>query len=141
MRIFVCVVLVCGLCAGPGLKAQSHIGPIGPIGPVFVGVQSQDPATIPAFPGAEGFGAYSKGGRGGRVYHVTTLADSGPGSLREAVDAEGPRIVVFDVSGTIQLKKTLAVENPFITIAGQTAPGRRDLPARCDAAGSGPITW
>ncbi len=80
-------------------------------------------SLVPAFPGAEGFGAYSKGGRGGRVYHVTTLDDAGPGSLREAVDAEGPRIVVFDVSGTIRLKKAIAVENPFITIAGQTAPG------------------
>ncbi|MBP7052041.1 MAG: pectate lyase [Phycisphaerae bacterium] len=78
---------------------------------------------MPAFPGAEGFGAYSRGGRGGRVIHVTTLADSGPGSLREAVDASGPRIVVFDVSGTIKLTKNLYVEEPFITIAGQTAPG------------------
>jgi hypothetical protein len=79
--------------------------------------------SIPAFPGAEGFGAYAKGGRGGRVIHVTTLADAGPGSLREAVDASGPRIVVFDVSGTIKLTKSLYVEEPFITIAGQTAPG------------------
>ena len=79
--------------------------------------------SIPAFPGAEGFGAFAKGGRGGRVYHVTTLEDGGPGSLREAVEAEGPRIVVFDISGTIRLTKTLEIENPFITIAGQTAPG------------------
>lgn len=83
----------------------------------------QGPAAIPAFPGAEGFGAYAQGGRGGRVIHVTTLADSGPGSLREAVEASGPRIVVFDVSGTIKLAKSLYVEEPFITIAGQTAPG------------------
>jgi len=80
-------------------------------------------ASIPAFPGAEGFGAYAQGGRGGRVIYVTTLADGGPGSLREAVDAEGPRIVVFSVSGTIRLTKNLYVEEPFITIAGQTAPG------------------
>lgn len=78
---------------------------------------------IRAFPGAEGFGAYSKGGRGGKVYHVTTLADSGPGSLREAVGAEGPRIIVFDISGTIKLEKVLVVGNSYITIAGQTAPG------------------
>lgn len=82
-----------------------------------------EPASIPAFPGAEGFGAYAKGGRGGKVFHVTTLADDGPGSLREAIDAEGPRTVVFDISGTIRLEKNLEIENPFITIAGQTAPG------------------
>lgn len=76
-----------------------------------------------AFPGAEGFGAYARGGRGGRVIHVTTLADGKPGSLREAIDAVGPRIVVFDVSGTIKLTRSLYVEEPFITIAGQTAPG------------------
>jgi len=83
----------------------------------------QEPASIKAFPGAEGFGAWSKGGRGGKVYHVTTLDDSGPGSLREAIEAEGPRIVVFDISGTIMLEKSLEIANPFITIAGQSAPG------------------
>ncbi len=82
-----------------------------------------EPASIPAFDGAEGFGAYAKGGRGGKVFHVTTLADSGPGSLREAIDAEGPRTVVFDISGTIRLESNLQIENPYITIAGQTAPG------------------
>jgi hypothetical protein len=77
----------------------------------------------PAFPGAEGFGAFARGGRGGRVYHVTTLADGGAGSLREAVEVDGPRIVVFDVPGTIRLAKSLDITKPFITIAGQTAPG------------------
>jgi len=79
--------------------------------------------TIPAFPGAEGFGAYARGGRGGRVIQVTNLKDAGPGSFREAVEAEGPRIVVFRVSGNIELKSGVFIQNPFITIAGQTAPG------------------
>lgn len=81
------------------------------------------PAAIPAFPGAEGAGAYAMGGRAGRVFIVTSLDDDGPGTLREAVKAKGPRIVVFAVSGTIQLKSNLNIKNDFITIAGQTAPG------------------
>ena len=80
-------------------------------------------AALPAFPGAEGFGAQSLGGRGGKVLFVTNLNDRGPGSLRAAVEADGPRTVIFRVSGTIALKSPLAVTRPYITVAGQTAPG------------------
>jgi hypothetical protein len=91
---------------------------------VSFGVAAAAPDRPVAFPGAEGFGAYAEGGRGGKVFHVTTLEDSDTtGSLRHAVEAEGPRTVVFDVSGTIQLREHLRIQNPYITIAGQTAPG------------------
>src|SRR5262245_59512114 len=80
-------------------------------------------AEIPAFPGAEGFGATTPGGRGGKVLLVTNLDDAGPGSFRAACEAEGPRIVVFRVGGMIRLKRDIVVRNPFLTIAGQSAPG------------------
>ncbi|MBQ6879719.1 MAG: glycoside hydrolase family 88 protein [Bacteroidales bacterium] len=78
-----------------------------------------------AFEGAEGCGKYSRGGRGGKVYTVTSLADDGSeGTLRHAVEAEGPRIVEFAVSGDIHLTAPLNIENPYISILGQTAPGK-----------------
>lgn len=78
---------------------------------------------IPAFPGAEGGGMYTAGGRGGKVIVVTSLEDEGPGTLREACETGGARIVVFNVSGIIHLKTPVNVRAPYITIAGQTAPG------------------
>lgn len=98
-----------------------------------------DEASLPiAFPGAEGYGKYTWGGRGGRVFVVTNLNDSGPGSLREAVEAEGARIVTFAVDGTIELKSHLRIKNDSITIAGQSAPGQgvclKDYPLIVDAS-------
>lgn len=78
-------------------------------------------AQLPAFPGAEGFGKNARGGRGGEVYHVTSLNDSGPGTLRDAV-SRPHRTVLFDVSGVIRLRSRLVLSS-FVTVAGQSAPG------------------
>lgn len=80
-------------------------------------------ANIPAFPGAEGGGKFSFGGRGGKVYVVTNLNDDGPGSFRWACEQGGARVVVFNVAGIIRLQTPVIIRAPYISIEGQTAPG------------------
>src|SRR3989344_6754276 len=81
-------------------------------------------ATMPAFPGAVGFGSTTVGGRGGKIIAVTNLNNSGSGSLRDALENQsGPRIIVFRVSGHIVITSPIIIRNPYVTIAAQTAPG------------------
>ena len=95
---------------------------------ITVAICAQSPASaqaggVPAFPGAEGAGQLAAGGRGGAVFRVTSLADDGPGTLRAALEAQGPRTIVFDIGGTIRLASPLILRHGRITVAGQTAPG------------------
>jgi pectate lyase len=97
-------------------RADALAGQFPPLPPLL-------PNAIPAFPGAWGGGMFAVGGRGGKVIAVTSLDNSGPGSLRAAIAERGPRIVVFRVAGIIRLEGDLNIDHPYITIAGQSAPG------------------
>jgi len=121
-------------------SADSHPALYEGTGKLIVGETDSipDETGLPAFPGAEGHGKYTTGGRNGRVIYVTNLEDNNnPGSFRYAINQAGPRIILFKVSGTIQLKSRLNISNGDMTIAGQTAPGDgvtlRDYPVVVDA--------
>lgn len=107
--------------AYPIIKADAKKGK--PFIPFAAKPDDLPQASIPAFPGAEGGGKYSFGGRGGRTIVVTNLNDDGPGSFRWACEQGGARIVVFNVAGIIRIKTPVIIRAPYITIAGQTAPG------------------
>ena len=108
------------LLAGTGVNAQQTQPERGQIPPHPPRLPE---GAIPAFPGAWGGGMFTTGGRGGKVIAVTNLNDSGEGSLRAALEAKGPRIVIFRVAGTIDIEGDLNINHPDITIAGQSAPG------------------
>ncbi len=101
------------------------------------GAEAVQEERVPAFPGAEGFGKYTTGGRGGQVVIVSNLHDSGPGSLREAISLKTPRTIVFAVSGTIALESALDINHGNLTIAGHSAPGEgitlRNYPIKVNA--------
>lgn len=114
-----------GFCLAAAAAGSFFLLLAGCSGPSGADAAAPPPAAAGtlAFPGAVGWAAQTPGGRGGKIIRVTSLAADGPGSLREAIDAKGPRIIVFEVGGVIDLgKSTMVVSEPFVTIAGQTAP-------------------
>lgn len=106
----------CGALVATACSSQTEAAAAPPPDPVPV-------AGPLAFPGAVGHGAGSKGGRGGRVIMVDSLADIGPGTLRSCIEADGPRTCIFRVAGVIRFETPSIIRSPFLTIAGQTAPG------------------
>ena len=122
-----CHVVLCDVRGHEAADPSTRPRPL-PARPAFlwekVPLREPLPAVVePAFAGAAGFGAGAAGGRGGREIAVRTLADAGPGSLREAIETRGPRIVRFRVSGEIRLRSPLRITEPRISILGQSAPG------------------
>jgi hypothetical protein len=117
------LVLFAAFVAYPGIPLIRH--KLEPRTPVLPGHPGELPPLtgIPVFPGAEGFGTRTRAGRGGQVIEVTSLADHGPGTLRAAIEVAAPRTIVFRTGGIIALEKQILVTQPFVTIAGQTAPG------------------
>src|SRR5687768_6789889 len=102
------------------LRRAQNIGVLCALAALGANAQAADKL---AFPGALGWAADTAGGRGGKILRVTTLNPSGPGSLLEALETDGPRIVVFEVGGVIDLARhEVKITKPFLTIAGQTAP-------------------
>lgn len=110
--------LLCGSWLGYPAQALAQAASMEPLSPKLPDGRQR------AFPTAEGFGAGSLGGRGGKVLYVVNTNEAGPGSLRACVEASGPRVCIFRTGGTIVLReRSLEVQNPFLTIAGETAPG------------------
>ncbi|MCR4318073.1 MAG: right-handed parallel beta-helix repeat-containing protein [Planctomycetes bacterium] len=108
--ILLCLVLVS--CAPGNLKAQGEL----------TDAARDLSDKLPVFPGAEGFGTDTVAGRGGRAILVTNLDESGEGSLRSAIEFDGPRTILFEVAGTIHVTRDFDVNHPFVTIAGESAP-------------------
>lgn len=113
------ILALCALCPGMALAAGGQDR----FADIYMPSSQNGRSCLAAFPGARDGEIYTSGGRGGKVFKVTTLADSGPGSLREAVCSKGDRTIVFEVAGQIELASPLVISDPNITIAGQTSPG------------------
>jgi pectate lyase len=124
---FLAISVFCLAFLGQMMNANAQTGSASTVQPEQGQIPPHPPrlpeAVIPAFPGAWGGGMFTTGGRGGKVFAVTNLNDSGTGSLRAALEAEGPRMVIFRIAGTIKIDRDLNINHPDITIAGQSAPG------------------